>query len=78
MTPEAKARQQIDKLLEKAGWAVQDFKHVNIHAAKGIAIREYQLPGFGAYESTGIETRFTNGLEPYARGGRCLNTSTPS
>ncbi|MBI5846772.1 MAG: hypothetical protein HZB31_02255 [Nitrospirae bacterium] len=33
MTPEAKARQQIDKLLERAGWAVQHFRHGNISAS---------------------------------------------
>jgi hypothetical protein len=47
-TPEALARQQIDRLLAAAGWAVHNFKAADIHAARGVAIREFQLnPGFG-------------------------------
>ena len=48
MTLEQLAGQEIDRLLTAAGWAVQDFKHAHIHAARGVAIREFQLnPGFG-------------------------------
>jgi type I restriction enzyme R subunit len=117
--PEAEARQQIDRLLEQAGWQVQDAGAAHIHAACGVAIREFSLPGFGfadyllyidgraagvieakkvgttltgvevqstrytqglpfglprwhnplpfCYESTGVETRFTNGLDPEPR-----------
>ncbi len=117
--PEAEARQQIDALLVAAGWQVQDAKSTNIHAARGVAIREFPLPGHGfadyllyvdgkaagvieakkvgstltgvevqsakytqglppglprwhnplpfCYESTGVETRFTNGLDPEPR-----------
>ena len=47
-TPEQKARVQIDALLEKAGWAVQDADAVNIDAARGVAVREFGLkPGHG-------------------------------
>ncbi len=47
-TPEEQARQQIDRLLAAAGWAVQDVKVADIHAARGVAIREVALnPGFG-------------------------------
>ncbi len=119
-TPEARARQTIDALLAAAGWAVQDLKHANLHAARGVAIREFALnPGFGfadyllyvdgkacgvieakkegatltgvelqsgryaqglpaalpawsrplpfVWESTGVETHFTNGLDPEPR-----------
>lgn len=41
MTPEAKAREQIDRKLVLAGWVVQDVKQVNLSAAQGIAVREY-------------------------------------
>ena len=41
MTPEAKARQQIDERLTQAGWVVQDMKQVNLGAAMGVAVREY-------------------------------------
>jgi type I restriction enzyme R subunit len=118
--PEQQARQEIDRLLQAAGWAVQDLTTVNLHAAEGVAVREFPLnPGHGyadyllyvqgracgvieakkqgsslsgvevqsaryaqglpaalpawrrplpfAYESTGVETHFTNGLDPQPR-----------
>ncbi len=119
-TPEQRARDEIDRLLAAAGWAVQDFKLAHIHAARGVALREFELnPGHGTadyllyvdgkacgvieakkqgatltgveiqsaryaqglpaslpawlrplpfmYESTGVETHFTNGLDPTPR-----------
>ena len=115
--PEDIAREQIDRMLVSAGWAVQDAKAVNLYAKQGVAIREFELkPGYGTadyllyvdgkaagiieakkvgstltgveiqsakyskglpdslpawtrplpfcYQSTGIETRFTNGFDP--------------
>ncbi len=41
MTPEAKARQQIDRKLEQAGWIVQDMKELNLDAGIGVAVREF-------------------------------------
>ncbi|MFM2006251.1 MAG: restriction endonuclease subunit, partial [Pseudomonadota bacterium] len=41
MTPEAKARQLIDRKLEQAGWVIQDMKQLNLGAAVGVAVREY-------------------------------------
>ncbi len=41
MTPEIKARQQIDQKLEQAGWLIQDMKQLNLGAASGVAVREY-------------------------------------
>ena len=120
MTPEARARQTIDALLTQAGWHVCNVADANIHAARGVAIREFPLnPGHGfadyllyidakaagvieakkagatltgvevqsaryaqglpaalpawvrplpfSYESTGIETHFTQGLDPQPR-----------
>jgi len=43
MTPEEEARQEIDNLLEAAGWEVQDYRNLNLGAALGIAIREFPL-----------------------------------
>jgi len=117
--PEREARQQIDATLAACGWLVQDAAAANIHAGRGVAIREFPLPGHGfadyllyidgkaagvieakkvgatltgveiqsskyttglpdglprwhnplpfCYESTGVETRFTNGLDPEPR-----------
>jgi type I restriction enzyme, R subunit len=118
--PEARARLTIDALLNAAGWAVQDVTAANIHASRGVALREFPLnTGFGyadyllyldgkacgvieakkqgatltgvetqsgryaqglpaslpawhrplpfLFESTGVETHFTNGLDPQPR-----------
>ena len=120
MRPEEGARKSVDALLAAAGWAVQDMAAANLHAATGVALREFPLePGHGfadyllyvdgkacgvieakkpgatltgvesqsaryvqglpaslpawrrplpfAYESTDIETHFTNGLDPAPR-----------
>ncbi|MHB1053647.1 MAG: DEAD/DEAH box helicase family protein, partial [Thiobacillus sp.] len=118
--PEQQARGNIDVLLKAAGWHVCDAAAANIHAARGVAIREFPLksghgfadyllyvdgkaagvieakkegvtlsgvetqsdkytkglpeglPRWGnplpfAYQTTGVETRFTNGLDPVPR-----------
>jgi type I restriction enzyme R subunit len=119
LSSEEEARAEIDALLAKAGWQVADADAVNIHARRGVAIREFPLPGHGfadyllyvdgkaagvieakkegvtlsgvetqadkytkglpaglpawrkplpfSYQSTGAETRFTNGLDPEPR-----------
>ncbi len=43
MTPEQKARVSIDALLVQAGWHVCNVADANIHAATGVAIREFPL-----------------------------------
>ncbi len=51
-TPEQEARARIDALLQSAGWSVQDVSEANIHAARGVAIREFPLKsghGFADY-----------------------------
>jgi type I restriction enzyme, R subunit len=118
--PEQIARKEIDRLLAAAGWHVCDMAQANIHAARGVALREFPLEGgYGLadyllyidgkaagiieakkqgatltgveaqsakyaqglpaalpawrrplpflYESTGIETHFTHGLDPEPR-----------
>lgn len=40
MTPEEKARQQIDAMLTASGWAVQTKDKINLSAARGVAIGE--------------------------------------
>jgi len=42
-TPEALARVRIDKMLEVAGWAVQDPARLNLYASRGVAVREVSL-----------------------------------
>ncbi|MDE3040080.1 MAG: DEAD/DEAH box helicase family protein [Nitrospirota bacterium] len=119
-TPEDQAREHIDQALERAGWRVQDYKSANLHAGRGVVLRNFPLVsghGFAdyllyvdgkaagiieakkegvtligvevqaekyskglptdlpasirplpfLYQSTGVETRFTNGLDPQPR-----------
>ncbi len=41
-SPEQSARERIDRLLDEAGWTVQDNRAINFQAGRGIAVREYQ------------------------------------
>ncbi len=120
LTPEARARMQIDRMLVAAGWVVHDYSRANLTASRGVAVREFILrPPHGrvdyllfvdgapvgvieakkegetltgvawqtgkyvdglpdhveaaiegalpfVYQSTGVETRFTNTLDPEA------------
>ena len=130
-TPEQRARLNIDSLLERTGWQVQDFDSINLNGSTGVAVREFQLKsGHGAadyllfvnrkavgvveakpeghtltgvelqsdkystglpdsirdprrplpflYESTGIETRFTNLLDAIPRSRATFAFHTPS
>jgi type I restriction enzyme R subunit len=129
-TPEQQARAEIDRLLQAADWAVQSVDAVNLHAARGVAIREFPLDaGFGfadyllyvdgkacgvvgakkqgatltgveiqsaryaqglpasmpawhrplpfLYESTGVETHFTQGLDPTPRARNVFAVHQP-
>ncbi len=129
-TPEESARQQIDEALRLAGWPVQDVGDANVHASRGVAIREFPLKqghGFAdyllyvdgkaagvveakktgdtltgvetqaakyseglpdalpahqrplpfLYQSTGVETRFTNWLDPVPRSRRVFHFHRP-
>ncbi|MGB4360029.1 MAG: hypothetical protein WBJ19_06405, partial [Rhodoferax sp.] len=89
MTPEQQARQNIDALLQQAGWHVCNMANANIHASRGVALREFPLNtgyGFADYllyidgkaagvieakkegaTLTGVETHFTQGLDPEPR-----------
>ena len=50
MTPEEIARINIDSQLAICGWSVQDFRAMNISAARGVAVREFHLSkGFADY-----------------------------
>lgn len=129
LTPEAKARVGIDRMLTDAGWVVQNRSDMNLYAGRGVAVREFLLEGnheadyllfvdgnaVGAleakkegstligvepqsakyarlipahvnapvrplpflYESTGVETRFTNGLDPDPRSREVFAVHRP-
>lgn len=52
LQPEQQARGNADVLLKAAGWHVFDAAAANIHAARGVAIREFPLKsghGFADY-----------------------------
>ena len=63
-TPEQRAREKIDGQLEACGWTVQDFKSMNIHAGRGVAVREYPLK----WEKGGILKRGSADYLLYADG----------
>lgn len=51
-TPEEQAREHIDQALEQAGWRVQDYKSANLHAGRGVVLRNFPLVsghGFADY-----------------------------
>jgi type I restriction enzyme, R subunit len=128
--PEDKAREVIDKMLDKSGWHVCDYRDANIHAHRGVVLRYFPLKtGHGeadylfyldgkaagvveakkvgdtltgveiqsdkykkglpdnlpawqrplpfAYESTGEETQFTNGLDPDPRSRNVFSFHRP-
>ena len=41
-TPEQEARDNIDAILDQAGWKVQSIKDIEFSASLGIAVREYR------------------------------------
>ena len=43
MTPEQEARVNIDRLLEQAGWSVQNAYSINLYISSGVAVREFPL-----------------------------------
>ena len=42
-TPEELARENIDRQLTAAGWAVQHLRDLNLYAGRGMAVREFRL-----------------------------------
>ncbi len=45
-TPEELAREEIDALLLKCGWVMQDYKKLDLSADRGIVIREVRLKDY--------------------------------
>ena len=80
LTPEQKARLDIDAALEAAGWILQNRDAINLAAGPGVAVREAKMAsghGFADYllfvcMSTGVETRFINGPGPLPHGHQRL------
>ena len=68
MTPEARARQQIDAMLARAGWIVQNRDAVNLHAGPGVAVREVPTATGPADYLLFIDARACGVLEAKAEG----------
>lgn len=73
---EARAREDIDRLLAQAGWHVCDYKAADIHAAMGVAIREFEphedASSSGCATSFGAEDdRLIGALWANLSEGRC-------
>jgi type I restriction enzyme R subunit len=43
MDPEERARRNIDRLLEAAGWTVQDYRDLSLGAGLGVVVRSFPL-----------------------------------
>ena len=43
LAPEARARIEIDEMLEAAGWAVQDYGAMALGTSMGVAVREFPM-----------------------------------
>lgn len=68
MKPEEKARRDIDKLLEAAGWHVLDFEELNLGASLGIAVREFPLGKDSADYLLFVDRKAVGAIEAKAKG----------
>ncbi len=81
ITPEERARVNIDRRLKECGWEVQNHKEMNIFASRGVAVREFSMPGAGEVDyllyadgkAIGVveakpEGWTLKGVEPQSRG----------
>ncbi len=68
MTPEESAREKIDKLLELAGWQVQNFDDLDLGAALGVAVREFPLKTGEADYLLFVDRRAVGALEAKPEG----------
>ena len=73
MTPEQKAREKIDKLLEASGWSIQDYKDLNLGASLGVAVREFPLKAGPADYLLFIDRKAAGAIEAKPEGTTLLN-----
>jgi type I restriction enzyme R subunit len=66
--PEEKARKDIDKLLEAAGWQVQDFEKLNLGSSLGVAVREFPLGKDSADYLLFVDRKAVGAIEAKAKG----------
>lgn len=73
MTPEARAREQIDAMLTASGWQIQNYKALNLSAGLGIAIREVPLKS-GPCDYLLLVNRVPVGIIEAKKRGKTLST----
>ena len=78
MTPEEEARKKIDELLEAAGWAIQDYRDLNLGASLGVAIREYPLTSGTADYLLFVNRRAVGVIEAKPKGTTLRGVDTQS
>lgn len=78
MTPEQRARQQIDKQLTSCGWAVQDFRQMNIFSGLGVAVREFPLTTGDADYMLYVDGRAIGVIEAKPEGHTLTGVETQS
>jgi len=66
--PEAEARLEIDRLLQAAGWVIQDNKDLNLGASLGVAIREFPLDTGKADYLLFVDRKAVGAIEAKPRG----------
>ena len=68
MTPEQRARENIDQLLDACGWKVQHYRELNLSAGRGVAVREFPLKtGFADY-ALFVDRRIIGAIEAKSEG----------
>ncbi len=75
MEPEQQARENIDALLEAAGWAVQDYSKVNLGASLGVAVREFPLSKGAADYLLFVDRKAVGVIEAKAEGKTLIGVS---
>lgn len=66
---EAQVRTELDQILEKAGWAVQDDSAKNLFASKGVAVREVSTAVGRADYLLYVDQRLVGVIEAKREGG---------
>ncbi len=78
LSPEARARQNIDPLLEAAGWQVQSRDGMNLGAERGVAVREFPLKTGYADYLLFVDRRAIGAIEVKAEGTPLSGTEAQS
>ncbi len=77
-TPEQKARRTIDRLLELAGWSVQDREDFDFTASRGVAIREFGLEAGSADYMLFVDGKALGVVEAKKKGATLSGVDTQS